>query len=330
MANVLEYILNLGGNLDEKLRRIIIYNDQQLGSWARVQLRVQAAERTMNNMGRSIGSLHEKAGALRAQREWIPAENRAAIRQSNREIRELERQIRNLENMNGGRLKAWFGDLGRGIPALNMLRNPVQAVAAGIHKVTQYVDQSREAYKLRTEAETKLAAAMRNTMGAGAEETDAILAVIAAQRKLGVIGDQVQMAGAEELSSHLTKKESLEKLIPAMNDVLARQYGLNASQDKARSVAAALGEAMNGQVDVLSRYGCEFDETQKKIMKNGDESQRLATLIEVASASAGGMNAALAATPEGKLQRLANDAGELQSRVGRLAGLAQSAFAPAT
>jgi hypothetical protein len=43
MANTVEYILNINGNLQEKLRKIGINNNQQLETWSKVQQRVTSA-----------------------------------------------------------------------------------------------------------------------------------------------------------------------------------------------------------------------------------------------------------------------------------------------
>lgn len=152
------------------------------------------------------------------------------------------------------------------------------------------------ANKAQQEAEAKLARVMRNTMGATEEQFDAIKRLTAAQQALGVIGDEVQIAGAQELSTYLSKKDSLESLLPVMNDMLAQQYGLNATQESAVNIATMLGKVMDGQVGALSRYGYRFDEAQEKILKYGTEEERVATLAEVVGASVGGMNAALAST----------------------------------
>jgi len=83
------------------------------------------------------------------------------------------------------------------------------------------------------------------------------------QQELGVIGDEVQLSGAQEMATYLQKKESLEKLIPVMNDMLAQQYGLNATQENAVQIATMLGKAMDGQTGALSRYGYSFDSAQE-------------------------------------------------------------------
>lgn len=130
-----------------------------------------------------------------------------------------------------------------------------------------------EAYNAQIEAETKLAKVMRNTMGAAQAQVDSIKALTAAQQKLGVIGDEVQLAGAQELATYLSKTESLKTLIPVMNDMLAQQYGLNASQEQATQIASMLGKVMDGQVGALSRYGYKFDKAQEKILKFGTAEQ---------------------------------------------------------
>lgn len=175
-----------------------------------------------------------------------------------------------------------------------------------------------EANKAQQEAEAKLAQVMRNTMGASNAEIESIKSLASAQQALGVVGDEVQLAGAQELSTYLSKKESLANLLPVMNDMVAQQYGLNATQESAVNIATMLGKVMDGQVGALSRYGYTFDEAQEKILKYGTEEERVATLAEVVGASVGGMNAALAATPEGKMQQLANRLGDIKERVGSI------------
>lgn len=328
MSNILEYTLNLKGNLDAKLLKIGINNDKQLNTWAKVQKQVSAANDTMSKMGRSIGSMNERIAALRAQKEWIPASNRAAIRETNHEIKALEKEIYKLENLNGGKLKSWFNQLKMSVPGLEMITNPLVLGSAAVYKLTQYLGASKQAYMEESVEVAKLQQIMQNTMGARAAEVKSILDLASAQQKLGVIGDETQLAGAQELSTYLTKTESLKKLLPAMNDMLAQQYGLNASQEQAQNIGMMLGKVMEGQTSALSRYGYKFDEAQEKILKTGTEAQRAAVLFDVVNSAVGGVNEQLAKTPEGKLKQQANNLGDLQERVGKLVVLAEAAFSP--
>jgi hypothetical protein len=172
------------------------------------------------------------------------------------------------------------------------------------------------AYSAQMEAEAQLANNMRNTMGAREEDIKSIKDLCAAQQEIGVIGDEVQLAGAQELATYLEQKESLERLIPVMNDMLAQQYGLNATQESAAQIAQMLGKVMEGQVNALSRYGYKFDEAQKAVLQYGNESERASMLAEVIQQSVGGMNEALAQTDAGKQKQLANTMGDVKEKIG--------------
>ena len=180
------------------------------------------------------------------------------------------------------------------------------------------VQDLSDAYSVQEVAEQKLANNMRNTMGAREEDIQSIKDLCSAQQALGVIGDEVQLSGAQELATYLEKKSSLEKLIPVMNDMLAQQYGLNASEESAAQIASMLGKVMDGQVGALSRYGYKFDEAQEQILKFGTEEERAAVLAEVVESAVGGMNAELAKTDSGKQKQLANELGDIKERLGEL------------
>ena len=100
-----------------------------------------------------------------------------------------------------------------------------------------------------------------------------------------------------------------------MNDMVAQQYGYNATQESAVNIATMMGKVMDGQVGALSRYGYKFDEAQEKILKYGTEAEKVATLTEVISESVGGMNAALAQTDEGIMKQQADRIGDIQERI---------------
>lgn len=206
--------------------------------------------------------------------------------------------------------------------------NILQFAQSTIGAVTSTFDGFAQANQMQVEAETKLERVMRNTMGAAAEEIQSIKDLAAVQQRLGVIGEEVQLAGAQELGTYLTKADTLRQLIPVMNDMVAQQYGMNASQESAVNIASMMGKVLDGQVGALSRYGYKFDEAQEKILKYGTEEQRAATLAEVVSKSVGGMNKALAQTPEGQLKQVSNRIGDIHECIGKLYTHIKSAFAP--
>ena len=209
------------------------------------------------------------------------------------------------------------------------LNNILSVAGMVIGRVSSSMKAFTEANQAQQEAETKLAQVMRNTMDASDNEIQSIKDLAAAQQKLGIIGDEVQLAGAQELGTYLEKTESLKKLVPVMNDMLAQQYGLNATQEQAVTIGSMMGKVMEGQVGALSRYGYKFDKAQEKLLKYGTEEQKVATLAEVISESVGGMNEALANTPEGKLKQAQNRLGDIKETAGNIFNSLKVAALPA-
>lgn len=173
-----------------------------------------------------------------------------------------------------------------------------------------------------------LAQVMKNTMGATREQWRSVLDLADAQQRLGVIDAEVTKAGAVELATYLGLSDSLEKLLPVMNDMLAQQYGMAASAENATNIATMLGKVMNGQTGALSRYGYSFTAAQEAILKYGDEAQRAAVLVQVVEESVGGMNQALAQTPAGRLQQVKFALGDIQEQFGKAVMTIATAFLP--
>jgi hypothetical protein len=192
-----------------------------------------------------------------------------------------------------------------------------EGASSVVQQLTGVFQGLTSAYANQHVAETKLAQAMRNTMDASNEEIESIKQLCSEQQKLGVIGDEVQLAASQELATYLTMSDNLKTLIPVMNDMVAQQYGLGASAESATQIASMLGKVMNGQTEALSRYGYKFDDVQKHILQYGDESERAAVLAQVVTEAVGGMNAELAKTPAGRMQQLGNAIGDLKEKLGK-------------
>ena len=200
----------------------------------------------------------------------------------------------------------------------NQIAQAFEQVSSAAQGLQSVMHDLTDAYAVQAQAEARLATVMRNTMDATEDEIQSIKDLASAQQQLGVVGDEVQLSGAQELATYLGKKESLEKLIPVMNDMIAQQYGYNASAESAVGIATMMGKVMEGQTKALSRYGYSFTEAQEEILKFGTEEERAATLAEVIEQSVGGVNAALAATPYGKIVQANNKFGDLKETLGSL------------
>lgn len=218
--------------------------------------------------------------------------------------------------------KAMSGALGeakgmkKSLTDLGAVSFGLDAITSSLSSLQGMMKVLTDAYDVQVEAETKLETVMRQRMNATEAEIQSIKDLCSAQQQLGVIGDEVQLAGAQQVSTFLQTREALETLIPAMNNLVAQQKGLNATSGDAVTIGNLLGKAMQGQTTALKRVGITFSEAEERAVKYGTEQERAAALAKIITNNVGEMNAALAATPSGKMKQAANNLGDLQERLG--------------
>lgn len=194
----------------------------------------------------------------------------------------------------------------------------IDVLQRSIGELQGVVSDLTSAYQVQLVAETQIETIMRQRMAATDEQIQSIKNLCSAQQELGVIGDEVQLSGAQQMATFLQNKRSLDVLIPAMNNLLAQQNGLNATNQDAVSIGNMMGKAMQGQVETLQRVGITFDESQKKVLQYGTESERAAMLAKVITQNVGNMNAELAKTDAGKQKQLENTLGDIKEQMGAL------------
>lgn len=199
---------------------------------------------------------------------------------------------------------------------INQMSQAFDSVQQSISQLQGVMQGFVQAYADSEAASTRLSVAMKNTMSATQSEIDSVLELTAAQQKLGVIDDDIQTAGAQELATYLSKSDSLKALIPVMNDMVAQQYSYNATEEAAVTIASMMGKVLDGQTGALSRYGYSFTEAQENVLKFGTEQERVAMLSEVVEQYVGGQNAALRDTPVGEIQSLSMRMGDLKENIG--------------
>ena len=191
-----------------------------------------------------------------------------------------------------------------------------------------FAKSAKEAFEVQAEGEAKLATIMRQRMGATTEEINQIKELCLAQQALGVIGDEVQLSGAQQLATFLRQTSSLNTLIPAMNNLIAQQKGLNATTEKAYMVGNLMGKAMQGQASALRRVGITFTDAEERVLKYGNEQQRAAMLAQIITNNVGNMNESIAATESGRLKQVSNALSDIQEEAGRAVTRVAAVFLP--
>lgn len=188
--------------------------------------------------------------------------------------------------------------------------------AFSVREIVNFSKECFEAYSNQLQQEQKLTEIMRSRIGATDAEIASVRALASEQQKLGVVGDEVALAGAQQLATFARNTDTINTLIPAMENLAVQQNGVNVTSGNMVSIANLMGKALQGQVGALSRVGISFTEAQEKVLKYGTEQERAATLAQVITDNVGNMNEVLAQTPEGKVQQLKNTLGDLQETLG--------------
>lgn len=197
--------------------------------------------------------------------------------------------------------------------------------AAGAAGLKAIYNGSMEAAKAQIEAETKLGAVLQNVKsiqkrgtGAYKEAKKELMGVASGLQQVGVIGDEVTLAGMQQLATFQLSEKQISTLSGGMTDLLAQQKGCNATQRDAVGIGNLIGKVMNGQTSALSRVGITFTKVQEKALKTGDANKRAAVLAEVLQDNVGGVNKALAKTDQGKIQQVTNAYGDMKEEVGKV------------
>lgn len=183
---------------------------------------------------------------------------------------------------------------------------------AGVYAGARLIEMSEK----QTQAEQKLQEIYKSRMGVGKQAVASTLALASAQQKAGVVGDEVQIAAAQQLATYAKYPGTVNTMLPALNDLLVQQKGLNGTQEDATALANLFGKAMMGQTGALKRAGISFTKAQEEVLKYGTEEEKAAMIAEVVNQNVGDMNEEFAKTDAGKIQQAKNALGDMGEEIG--------------
>lgn len=178
------------------------------------------------------------------------------------------------------------------------------------------IKDALSAYEVQATAETKLTEIYKTRMGVSDEVAKKTMDLASALQKEGVIGDEVTISGAQQLATFAKYPGTVDKLLPAMDNLLAQQKGVNATTDDAVNIGNLMGKVLQGQTGALKRVGISFTDAQEEVLKYGTEEEKAAMLAQVINDNVGNMNEELAKTPSGQMQQLKNTMGDLKEEIG--------------
>ncbi len=235
----------------------------------------------------------------------------APLRNATRNTQTLDRELKKASN----RIKAFGNNMKKGFMTAG--KYAAIGLTAATAATSVFLKSSIDAAKVQIEQETKLAAVLKNTKGIRDKDIESIKQYAGALQNQGVIGDEVALAGVQQMGTYQLQAETIKKLMPGMNDLLAQTKGLNATTGDAVTVGNLIGKVMTGQVGALKKVGINFNTAQERVLKFGTEQEKAAMLAKVLKSNVGGVNKALAETDQGRVQQMTNAWGDMKEEVGK-------------
>lgn len=208
-------------------------------------------------------------------------------------------------------------NMGQRISAVgkNFIKAGAIATAVAV-PIVKGIKDALSAYEVQETAETKLTEIYKTRMGVSGKAAKKTMDLASALQKQGIIGDEVALSGAQQLATFAKMPGTVDTLLPAMENLLAQQKGVNATGEDAVNIGNLMGKVLMGQTGALKRVGISFDENQEKVLKYGTEQERAAMLAEVITSNVGHMNQELAKTPAGQMKQLENSLGDIKESLG--------------
>lgn len=148
------------------------------------------------------------------------------------------------------------------------------------------------------------------------EEQKSLLSLNKTLGQTGVISGGTLKAAQAQLGTFALTADQVKTLTPALADMIANNKGYNATAQDGVQIANLLGKVMTGSATALSKYGVTMTDAQKKVLQEGSASEKAAMAAQVLEANFGGINKALANTPQGKMTILQHEIAGLKTSVG--------------
>ena len=233
------------------------------------------------------------------------------LQKATKSVKNMDRQLEKA----GNQIKAFGNRVKAG------MKSVAKWAAIGFGALTAgavlFAKQSIDAAKDQVRIEKLLETTMKRTSNASKEQIQAIKDEASALQNVGIVGDEVALAGANQLAVYGLKSDQIKKLMPNLNDMIAKEKGLNGTQEDAVAMADVIGKAMNGKTKGLLKYGVSLTAAEEKLFKTMKQEQRMEFISKKLNESIGGTNKALRETDEGKIIAAKNAWGDMKEEVGK-------------
>ena len=226
------------------------------------------------------------------------------VKETKDALKKAERQVKAFTNRikSGMKTVAKWGAIGFG------------ALTAG---AVLFAKQSIDAAKDKLKADKMLETNLMKQANFKKEHIQMLKDEASALQDVGVVGDDVAVAGAGQLAIYKLKAEQIKTILPVIDDMVAKEKGFNGTQEDAIAMADVFGKAVEGKTKGLVKYGVSLTDAEEKLFKTMKREQRAEFLNKKLTAAIGGTNKALRETDEGKIVAAKGAWGDMQAELGK-------------
>ena len=227
-----------------------------------------------------------------------------SVKETKDALKKAERQVKAFTNRikSGMKTVAKWGAIGFG----------ALTAAAGV-----FIKQSIDAAKDKLKADKLLETNLMKQANFKKEHIQMLKDEASALQDVGVVGDDVAVAGAGQLAIYKLKAEQIKTILPVIDDMVAKEKGFNGTQEDAIAMADVFGKAVEGKTKGLVKYGVSLTDAEEKLFKTMKREQRAEFLNKKLTAAIGGTNKALRETDEGKIVAAKGAWGDMQAELGK-------------
>ena len=233
------------------------------------------------------------------------------LQKATKSVKNMDRQLEKAGNQIkafGNRVKAGMKSVAKwaaiGFGALT--------AAAGV-----FIKQSIDAAKDKLKADKLLETNLMKQANFKKEHIQMLKDEASALQDVGVVGDDVAVAGAGQLAIYKLKAKQIKTILPIIDDMVAKEKGFNGTQEDAIAMADVFGKAVEGKTKGLVKYGVSLTDAEEKLFKTMKREQRAEFLNKKLTAAIGGTNKALRETDEGKIVAAKGAWGDMQAELGK-------------
>tara|TARA_R100000353_G_scaffold155090_1_gene113883 strand:+ start:8599 stop:11097 length:2499 start_codon:yes stop_codon:yes gene_type:complete len=208
----------------------------------------------------------------------------------------------------------------------SVLRSRILLATFAVGLYTMTVGRLTKAYAEQESSEARIDAALASTGAVVGRTSEQIQKLTERMQKTGIVGDELNNKMASILLTFTNiRGQAFERTMVAANNMAISISGGIPTFEQLKSSALQLGKALQdpaGQLGALSRSGFTFSGTQKEMIKNLVEQNRLQEaqniILDAADTQFGELNEEMRKTVEGSMQAMKNAASDLAEAIGEL------------